>query len=289
MGIVIESKLDKKTGPVATIVVKNGVLKLKDDVFSGDIKAKIRSLLSPSGQRVAQVSVGEAAEVLGFEKVPNVGSIVSNTLRPADFSYKEQSNKLILPFDEEKHYLRVVLCADSQGSLEAITNSFPKEVKFILQKTGEIDTSDILFAKSSEAIVLGFNVRLRPDVAKFAATEKVIVKNYSVIYEMIDEISDFIQGKIESLQEQIFGIAKILASFPYEKTKVMGVKVQEGRLAKGDKVRLIRGDEIIGETKLISVRQGKENVSKIEAGEEGGLIASPFLDFTIGDMLISHS
>jgi translation initiation factor IF-2 len=106
---------------------------------------------------------------------------------------------------------------------------------------------------------------------------------------MIDEVSDFVQGKLESLQEEILGIAKILASFPYEKTKVMGIKVAEGRIAKGDKIRIMRDETVIGETKVTNARKGKEQTSKIETGEEGGIIASPFLDFVIGDMIISHS
>ena len=106
---------------------------------------------------------------------------------------------------------------------------------------------------------------------------------------MIDEINDFVQGKLDALKEEIYGIAKILASFPFEKTKVCGVKVSEGRLAKSDKIRLVRNDEVVGESRVQSLRQGKEQVSKIEAGYEGGVILSPFLDFTIGDVLISHN
>jgi translation initiation factor IF-2 len=106
---------------------------------------------------------------------------------------------------------------------------------------------------------------------------------------MIDEVSDFVQGKLESLQEEILGIAKILASFPYEKTKVMGIKVSEGRIAKGDKIRLMRDDQVLGETRVSSARQGKEQTSKIESGQEGGIVVSPFLDFEVGDVLISHS
>jgi len=91
------------------------------------------------------------------------------------------------------------------------------------------------------------------------------------------------------LQEEILGVAKILARFPYEKTEVMGIKVTEGRIAKGDKIRLMRNNEIVGESRISSVRQGKEQASKIETGQEGGIIISPFLDFVIDDVLISHS
>jgi len=235
---------------------------------------------------------------LGFQKVPQVGSVVSNTPKVVEqpLAYKEEVSQDVAlesasPFDvEEKKLLSIVLCADTQGSLEAIIHSISGDnVKFVIQKTGDIEVSDILFAKSTGAIILGFNVRLKPEMAKLAKTEKVLIKTYTIIYEMIDEINDFVQGKLDALQEDIIGIAKILAKFPYEKTQVCGIKVSEGRIAKGDKVRLLRNDEIIGESHVSSVRQGKETASKVEAGEEGGIIIVPSLDFTIGDMLISHS
>lgn len=297
MGIVIESKMDQKSGPRATVVVKNGRLNLRDEIFSDDAKGKVRNLISDQGKNLQEASVGDAVEVLGFEKVPRVGSVVSNipkVLEIPQLAYKEENQvpkESVSPFDvEEKKLLSIILCADNQGSLEAIVHSISGEnVKFISQKTGDIEVSDILFAKSTGAIILGFNVRLKPEMAKLARTEKVLVKTYTIIYEMIDEINDFVQGKLDALQEEIMGIAKILASFPYEKTQVCGIKVSEGRIAKGDKVRLMRSEDVLGESHVSSVRQGKEQASKIEAGGEGGVILTPFLDFTIGDMLISHS
>jgi translation initiation factor IF-2 len=253
-------------------------------------------MLSDKGKSLQEANVGEAVEVLGFEKVPQVGSVVSNTPKIVEvLAYKEEGpqeiQEVTSPFDvEEKKLLSIVLCADTQGSLEAIIHSISGDnVKFVVQKTGDIEVSDILFAKSTGAIVLGFNIRLKPEMEKLARTEKVLVKTYTIIYEMIDEINDFVQGKLDALREDIMGIAKILAKFPYEKTQVCGIKVSEGRIAKGDKVRLMRDDETVGESHVQSVRQGKEQTSKIETGKEGGIILSPFLDFTIGDVLISHS
>ncbi len=293
MGIVIESKMDQKSGPRATIIVKNGVVKLREEIYAGQIRAKVRNLISDKGKSLDVASVGEGVEVLGFEKVPEVGSVVTSTQKETEnLEYKEEETqeKSFSPFDnQETSHLSVVLCADSQGSLEAIKNAMPEGVKFVVEKTGDIEVSDILFAKSSKAVILGFNVRIKPEIAKLARTEKVLVKNYTIIYEMLDEISDLVQGKIEALQEEILGIAKILAKFPFDKTFVCGIKVQEGRLAKGDKIRLLRQDEVVGESHISSVRKGKEQTSKIETGEEGGIVLSPFLDFTIGDMLISHN
>nr|MBI5455664.1 GTP-binding protein [Candidatus Levybacteria bacterium] len=295
MGIVIESKLDQKSGPRATIVVKNGVLKLRDEIYSEKEKGRVRNLISDSGKNLTEASVGQAVEVLGFDEVPSVGSVVSHTPKLIEtFAYKDEGpqeeKEVISPFgQEDQNMLSVVLCADTQGSLEAIINSIPEKVNFVMQKTGDIEVSDVLFAKSTGSIVLGFNVKIKPEIAKLAKTEKVLVKSYTIIYEMIDELSDFIQGKLEALQEEILGIAKVLAKFPFDKTFVLGLKVQEGRVAKGDKVRLLRGEEVVGESHIISVRKGKDQTSKVEEGEEGGIILSPVLDFTIGDMLISHS
>ncbi len=297
MGIVIESKLDQKSGPKATIIIKNGKIKLRDEIYAEDVKAKVKGIVSSLSKTIQEASVGDGVEILGFEKVPMVGSIVTNAKKEVEtLEYKEENPESAIPEEsaspfgeEDQNMLSVVLCADTQGSLEAITNSLPEKVRFIVKKTGEIEVSDVLFAKSTGAIVLGFNVKAKPEVANLARTEKVLIKTYTIIYEMIDEISDFIQGKIEALQEEILGIAKIIASFPFEKTKVCGIKVAEGRIAKGDKVRLVREDILIGESHINSVRKGKEQTSKIEQGEEGGIILSPSLDFTIGDMLISHS
>ena len=291
MGIVIESKLDQRSGPKATVVVKNGKLKFRDQIYAGNAKGKVRSLISDSGKVIEEASVGQAVEVLGFKEVPPVGEAVTNTPKEIILEYKEEISQLpTSPFEaEDQNMLSVVLCADSQGSLEAITSSLPENVKIVLKKTGDVEVSDILFAKSTGSIILGFNVKVKPQIQILAKTEKVLVKTYTIIYEMIDEISDFVQGKLEALQEEILGIGKILASFPFEKTKVCGVKIQEGRIAKGDKVRLLRGEEVIGESRVTSVRKGKEQTSKAQEGEEAGIILSPFLDFTIGDMLISHS
>ena len=312
-GIVIESRLDTKSGPRATVVVKSGTLNLRDEIICGDTSCRVRTLLNDKGERLDKATIGEAVEVLGFEKVPKVGeiimrkgegkisAIVSEEILSSPQSvtqpWRSGTAASAVPEDffkkeEKKAELSLVLCADNQGSLEAIVLSLPKEVHIMLQKTGEVSPADVLLAKSTGSILLGFNAKISPPVANLARQEKVLMKNYTIIYELLDEVADVLEGKQLALVEEIFGRAKILASFPFEKTKVLGVKVLEGRVAKGDKVRLMRpsadGDEIIGESAIISVRQGKNSISKVEKGLEAGVIISPFLDFTIGDMLICH-
>ncbi|MCL5018921.1 MAG: GTP-binding protein [Patescibacteria group bacterium] len=288
-GVVIESYLDSRKGPVATIVVKSGTLSLRDEIVIEEVKGKVKTLMNDRGENVDRAGVGEAVEVLGMENVVQVGGFV---LKKDSSKKSAQSlvslKKSLDPKLRETAVIKVILRADTLGSLEAITGLLPDLVFVIDQKTGEITEGDIGSAKSSGAIIIGFNTKIRKNVKKLALDEKVLIRNYTIIYELIDELKDAVEGKRLQEEERILGVSKVLAKFPFEKTFVMGISVQDGRIAKGDRVRLIRNDEIIGESNVISVRKGKESISKTEKGGECGVVISPFLDFTIGDMLISH-
>lgn len=285
--VIIESKLDTRSGPLASFVVNSGTVKIKDELVCEGVEARVRTLIDPLGKHKKESTVGEAVEILGFEKVPPIGGIVvkKNEAVKKDESLLEiKPEKLAL----EESRLSLILCADTQGSLEAIINSLPKEINIVTRKTGEITPSDILLAKTTKALIVGFRAKIVKDVVAMARTEKVLLKNYQIIYELLDEIQDVLEGKQLAAEEQILGEAKILARFPYEKTEVLGIKILDGRVAKGDRIRLMRGEEVLGESNVTSVRQGKNVVSKVEKGQEAGIILSPFVDFTIGDMLLFH-
>jgi len=179
--------------------------------------------------------------------------------------------------------------ADTQGSLEAILNALPEEIKVLTHKTGEVTEADIRMAKSTGSIILSFNTKVRPEIQILAITEKVLFRNYTIIYELLDEVKDALEGKLQAQIEQIFGTAQILAKFPFEKTFAFGIKVQEGRIARSDRVRIQRGNIIIGETTLSSLRVGKNIVSKVEKGHEAGIVFTASLDISVGDDIISHS
>lgn len=284
--IVIESKQDPKAGAKATIVIKNGTISVRDDITTGEVSGRVRGLLSDSEKQLKSATVGEAVEILGFENAPSVGNVVYK----GSETQEVENEPTMTQARNEEGVISLVLVTDTLGSLEAIIGSLPMEkINIISRKTGEITTADILLAKSVGALVLGFNIKIKPDIAKLASTEKVLAKNYTIIYEMLSEITDAVEGKELSMMEEVYGTAQILASFPFDKQTVMGVKVLEGRVAKGDKVRIERGDEVIGEGHANSVRQGKEQTSRVEAGQEAGIIVGPSLDFLPGDMVICHS
>lgn len=297
-GVIIESKLDLRIGPKATLVVKHGTIAVRDEVVAGTVFGKVRSLINDQGKMEKQASRGDAVEILGFTHVPPVGSIVmkkseavAQVAKVEEIVSRDTTDNqpYFINIEASPEHLAIVLCADTQGALEAIVAGLPEEVQVPISKTGEITTADVLFAKSIGAIVIGFNAIVKNDVKNLAQTEKILLKNYTIIYELLDEIKDVLEGKKIALEERIFGKARILASFPFEKTKVLGVAVLEGRVAKGDQVDVMRGETLLGEGTITSLRQGKNSTSKVEKGQEAGVIVSPLLDFTIGDMLVSHS
>lgn len=292
--IVIESKLDPKAGPRATIVIKNGTIKVRDYVHTDGIDGRIRSIINDKGQSINRASIGEAVEVLGFDKVPGVGSIV---IHKANVPIKQVSQdlapslkrELVYRKNDEEVNISVILVADTKGSLEAIVNALPKGVKVIIQKTGEVSEADILHAKLTGSIVLSFNNKIRPEILKLAVTEKILLRSYTIIYEMLDEIKDALEGKLQAQVERLFGKAKVLAKFPFEKTFAFGIQVSEGRITRGDRIRIMRNDNVLAETSIASLRIGKNPVSKVEKGHEAGILIVSSVDMQAGDMILSHS
>jgi translation initiation factor IF-2 len=291
--IVIESKLDLKAGSKATVVVKNGKIQARDMLKVDGHVFKVRMMLDDNGKNVPIATVGDAVELFGFEKVPNVGSIVTHESEVTENAPKQAqaplSKEAVYRREEEHKGLSVILVADTQGSLEAILNALPEGIKVIAKKTGEVTDADIIHAKSTGSIILSFNTKIKPNIMTMALGEKVLLRNYEVIYELLDEVKDAQEGKLLSQMEQIYGVAKILAKFPYEKTFAFGVSIAEGRLAKGDRVRVMRGDDVRVETTITSLRVGKDPTSKVEEGKEAGVVLNNPLDIQVGDMILSHS
>ncbi|HUD44235.1 MAG TPA: translation initiation factor IF-2 [Patescibacteria group bacterium] len=288
--IVIESKLDTKAGNRATVVIKNGTLKVRDEVICEENIFRVRTLIDSFAKQIQQVSVGQAAEVLGMSALLPVGSVVTNKENAITVVSKTQAqnNQPYSPRSDQSK-LGLIICADTQGSLEALRYALPEGVDIISERVGDVSDSDILLAKSTGAIVVGFNTKISSGVQKLAQTEKVLAKNYNIIYELIDEISDVVEGKLQALIEEVYGTAKVLAKFPFEKTFAAGISVLDGRVARGDRVRFMRGDTIVGESIINSLRVGKESQSKVEKGHEAGILLTPPLDFMPGDMILSHN
>lgn len=293
--VVIESTLDKFKGPIATLLVRNGTLKKGDSVSLGGVKSKIRTLLDYTGKTLDTAPPSTPVEILGLEIVPAVGAMVGEDAAP-EVESKKIVNSILDKLKEKKHtVLNVVIKADKQGSLEAIENALDEfneeeeHVKVIASGTGDLTDGDIKLAASTGAIVIGFNSKFFTSAAKIAETEGVLVRTYNIIYELIEEIGDVVESMLKvGALEEIFGTAQIMAEFPYGKNvRIAGCRVLDGTFTKGPKVKVLRGETVIGDGKIKSLKKVRDEVNRVEKGDECGIMFDNPIDFQVGDLIQS--
>lgn len=295
---IIETKRDKR-GIVVSAIIKDGTLKVGDEIFVGNKKTKVRSMLSDLGNQLQTVSPSTPFEILGFEELPEVGTLIQNepiiqtqeTTSPIT-SNQFDMNAFLQPKIEEKK-LFLIIKADSQGVLEAITNSLAKKnnVEVILKAVGDVNKSDVFLAKTTKSIIIGFSVNTAQEVTELAKQEKVIIKTYNIIYELLDElieVAELLKEK-EEKEKNLKGEAKILATFVIEGEKIFGVKVTKGKINLNDQIEQFRQNKLIAKTKLISLKIRAKTVNEVKKDQEAGMVFSPPLDFRVGDVVKSIS
>lgn len=294
-GVVIEAKIDKHKGPIATLIIRNGTLKVGEVVVVGDAKGKIRGLNDFSGKPVKQALPSEPIEILGLETVPSVGSILGEEKAKVDTAKVVQSLIEKLKADQST-ILKVVIKADNQGSLEAIIdalsslNQEEEHLKVVLSGTGDIMDSDISLASSVSGIVIGFNIKVVSSAQRIAETDHVLVRTYNVIYELIDEVKEVVDSLLEKgALEEVLGTAQILAEFPYGKNdRIAGSKVLDGTISKGPKARIVRDGATVAEVKIKSIKKVRDEVNRVEKGDECGMMFDTPADFRVGDLIESY-
>lgn len=293
-GVVIEATLDKFKGSVATVLVRNGTLKKGEQVSVGGVKGKIRGMFDFNAKPMEAAGPSTPVEVLGLEAVPAVGSLLGE--EPKEVTAAKQLQTLVDKLKSANNKtLKLVIKADKQGSLEAITaslekfNEEKKTVEFVSTGTGDISEDNVKMAESLGAIVVGFNVKVAPAAQKLAEVGGVLIRTYQIIYELLDEIEEVIESMIKVGQvEEVLGRAEILAQFEHGKNeRIAGCRILEGEIAKGHRLRVIHEGTILGETKLASLKKVKEEVNKVEKGNECGMLFNPPIDFTVGDVVES--
>lgn len=296
-GVIIETKLDKARGNVATIIVKNGTITQRDNIITKDgIEGKVRAMFDENGHMVKTADPGKGVELLGLSSLPSVGISIYKKEEtaigiapPTKIVAASPPGRLAVssPSEIVSEKLKIVLKADTSGSLEAILASLKENVEIMSASTGAIGESDVIFAKSSGAIIIGFNVKPSLSVVKLATSEKVMIKTYTIIYEMLSEIDEVSEALRTGGLEEVSGEAKILVQFDIKGEKIAGVKIISGRIAKGDKVKVVRGTTEIGRSRIKSLRHQKEEITKAEQGTEAGVVLTQKLDFLINDVIIS--
>jgi translation initiation factor IF-2 len=290
---VIESRIDSHKGPLATILVRNGSLKVGDEIKVEKAWGKIRAMFDEKEQSVSQALPSQPVEVLGFKTVPVVGGKVEiakdKTLNELPTLPKENVTKVSLKESQDQTpKLVVILKADMEGTLEAIKNNLPEGCQIIKAEVGEVNDSDILMAATSSAEVIAFNIKIPHQIKKLAETEKVKISSYQVIYELLEDVErKVLKVREPTIDEEILGKAEIIAEFT-TKERIAGCRVIEGEIKKSDKIHLLRNSQMVNEVRLKSMRRGKEDVQQVKKGEEFGVILTPNVDFNVGDVLVSY-
>ncbi len=289
--VVVESFLDKNRGPIATVIVKEGTLSVGQKIIVDSETITVRALIDDNGNQVKNALPAKPVEILGFKKILEVGIIVADQNKTASIVQKAPASfaEIIAKSETLKNKFKVVIKADVAGSLEAILENLPPNVLVISSSCGEITDTDIAFAKTANAPIIAFGIKVPNSTKAQAERDGIFIKSYDVIYKLLEDINDVVAGFEQAkMQAKIVGKAKIIASFAIEGKKIAGVKVISGKITVGDQIIIVRGDSEIGDAKITSIKKFKKEVSSVPTGQECGIAQEPQLEFQEGDIIESY-
>lgn len=315
-GIIIEAELDKGRGPVATVLVQNGTLNVGDCIVAGSTFGKVRAMIDDKGRKVKSATPSIPVEVIGLSDVPNAGDLLHCV---ADEKTARQISDIKKDKIKEEHYastarvsledlfaqikagkvkdLNIVVKADGQGSVEAVTQSLEKlsneevRVKVIHGGVGAISEADVSLAAASNAIVIGFNVRPDTMTRQLAEKEKVDIRTYRIIYEAVDNITAAMKGMLDPEYKEVI-TAKLVVRNTFKVSTVgtiAGCYVEEGKLNRNNDIRIIRDGVVILEGKISSLKRFKDDVKEVATGYECGLTVERFNDIKEGDVVEGYT
>ncbi|MEA4812896.1 MAG: translation initiation factor IF-2 [Anaerolineaceae bacterium] len=312
MGTVVEASLDKTTGPMATLLVQNGTLKIGDVIVAGEGYGKLKAMLDQHRKRVPKASPSSPVRVMGLNALPEAGDVfqvVNNEKearsivaeRKAAREAKQNNKRATLEelFSRvksgETKELRLILKADVQGSLEPIENELDllgkkqKEIKVnvLHAETGNITESDVMLAAASDAIILGFDVDVDQGTRKLAESEGVSMRLYKIIYRLLEDVEKALQGLLEpEMVEKMLGKANVLATFKVSKGgTAAGCRIASGEIRRNAQVHVLRNNEKVFDGEVLSIHREKDEVREVREGMECGITVKSFEAFQIGDVI----
>ena len=276
--VIIESRLDAKQGPLATLLIKNGTLRIGDYLTAEDVRGKVKAIRDEKGKKLSQAEPSKPVEILGFKQVPPVGSQIKrvkpdvkkatlnrsgpqNGLQPviAGTSGSGQALKKI----EEIEKIKIILKADTLGTLEAIQASLPTEVEVIFASVGAVSESDVLLAIPTKSSILAFNTKVPLKTAKLAKIEGIKIKTYKIIYELLENLEKKVLKILEpTIDEEILGKLEIIAEFHIKEAHIAGCKIKKGVINKKDKLHLKRKNKILADARIKSFQKEKQEIEK---------------------------
>ncbi|HOL72779.1 MAG TPA: translation initiation factor IF-2, partial [Bryobacteraceae bacterium] len=312
LATVLEAKLDRGRGPVATVLVRNGTLRVGDYFICGSVFGKVRALYNDRGESIREAEPSQPAEVLGLEALPEVGEtlqVVTDTAKAKQIvMYREakaresamaKSSRVTLDQlhqqikEGEVKELRIILKADVGGSAEVLSDTLQKlstdkvKIRVIHSGVGAITETDVLLASASNAIVIGFNVRPDRNAAAVAEQEKVDIRLHTIIYDLTDEIKRAMTGMLEPVFKETFrGRAEVKETFRISKIgTVAGCLVVDGSITRDSEIRVLRDNVVVYKGKIGSLKRFKDDASEVRSGLECGIAIENFNDIKPGDVL----
>jgi translation initiation factor IF-2 len=315
-GVIVESRLDKAVGPLANAIVKDGILKRGDYLVAGSTLGKVKALIDETGKRVKEAKPSEPIQILGFDEVPDVHEImyVVETLDQArevkESAEKKESKESMIKGKkgvkleefaktsegEETKTLNLIIKADSFGTVEALKQSVARleteevHIEVIHSGIGSINSSDVMLAAASNAVILGFNVKPNSEARKDAEVEDVQIRTYDIIFELIDDLKKALEGLLEPEEvDETTGHGEVKEVFRIKKVGyIAGVQMIDGHVQKKGEVRVYRNGEEIHDGPIETLKHYKDDVSRIEAPKECGIKLEEFEDIEKGDELEFH-
>jgi translation initiation factor IF-2 len=313
-GVIIEAKLDKGRGTVATVLVQNGTLRIGDSVVCGTTYGKVRAMVDDRGNNVKKAGPSVPVEILGLNDVPAAGDILAvleekQARSIAEARVERQRTNLIkskkVSLDDLFHQiqegeikdLNIVVKADVQGSVEALCGSLLKlnkndevRVSVVHSGVGAVNESDVMLASAANAIIIAFNVRPDANARRVADTEDVDIRTYRVIYDALNDVKDAMSGMLKpKYKEVIQGRVEIRQVMKFSKALVAGSYVLEGKIHNNSKIRIIRDNIEVFDGEIDSLRRFKDEVKEVAAGYECGISIIDYRDFKEGDIIEAYT
>ncbi len=314
-GVIIEAKLEKSTGPTATVLIQQGTLKMGDNIVVGSLAGKVRAMFNDRGKRIQKAPPSTPVSILGLPEVPQAGDrleVVADERTAKQMAQRvaEQRRNETMPLGQvsldtlymqmqegKVKELNVILKCDVQGSAEAIKNALSKvgeeniKVRLIHEGIGNINETDVHLAAASDAIIIGFNVKADGAAQRQAQKEDVEIRYYDVIYKLTDDIQAALTGMLEpTFHEVVEGHAEVVQTFKAGKTLVIaGCRITDGKITRSSQIRIMRKNVKVFDGKIASLRRGKDDVREVTSGYECGIVVEDFNEYEVGDIIEAYA
>ena len=308
-GVVIEARLDKRRGPVATALIQTGTLKVGDHITIRDLRGRVKAMLNDQGSNIDSAGPSTPVEILGISGLPKAGDIFhvapdEKTAKQMVLEHQQtltyQSTKLEDAYTRIESgmtkYMNLIIKTDVQGSVDAVVNMLnslsdeQSKIKIIRASAGGITENDVMLASASDAVIIGFNSELQPGASSLATQEGIEIRNYKVIYDLTDDVAKALQGLLEPVfKDVVEGEASVREIFEIgRKGTIAGFYVNKGKITREATIHVIRNGEQIHEGSILSLKHFKNDVKEVANGNEGGVLVNGFNEFEDGDMLEAH-